>query len=53
MCSFFNKLILNYIFSLSIFILSTSAFKLGKSDFAAKLYVLTPVAFLNQILLHN
>ena len=33
------------VFNLSISILSTSAFKLAKSDFAAKLDVSTPVAF--------
>ena len=34
-------------FSLSILILSTSAFGLAKSNFAAYLEVSTPVAFLN------
>ena len=33
------------VFNLSISILSTSAFKLAKSDFAVKLDVSTPVAF--------
>ena len=41
-------------FSLSISVLSSSAsFRLAKSDFAAKLDVLTPVAFLNLLLLRN
>ena len=33
------------VFDLSTYILSTTAFKLAKSDFAAKLDILTPAAF--------
>ena len=40
-------------FNLSTSILSTSPFKLAKSDFSAKLEVSIPVAFLNLFLLHN
>ena len=37
----------------SISNLSTSAFKLTKSDFAANLDVLIPVAFFKSVFLHN
>ena len=39
--------------NLSISNLSTSDFKLAKSFFLTKSYVLTPVVFLSQILLDN
>ena len=41
------------VFSLSTSILSMSAFKLAKSDFAANLEVSITAAFLNQLLLYN
>ena len=41
------------VFHLSTSILSISAFKLAKSDFAANVDVSTPVAFFKPALLHN
>ena len=41
------------VFNLVTSILSTSAFKLAKSDFASNLDVITPVSFFKSVLLHN
>ena len=41
------------VFNLVTSILSASAFKLAKSDFASNLDVITPVSFFESVLLHN